>query len=54
MEALSVSSPEPRPFEAAGRFPALALLPSRQANGGGGIMVHELVVEIELTARKGD
>jgi 2-iminobutanoate/2-iminopropanoate deaminase len=43
-----------RLFDAAGRFPALSLLPSRQANGGGGVMVHELVVEIELTARKGD
>ena len=26
---------------------------SRQANGGGGIMVKELVIEIDLTARKG-
>ena len=34
-------------------YPSMSLVPSRQANGGGGIMVKELVIEIDLTSRKG-
>ena len=39
-------------FEGVGRLPAMSLVPSRQENGGGGIMVDELIIEIDLTARK--
>jgi enamine deaminase RidA (YjgF/YER057c/UK114 family) len=42
-----------RIFEPAGRMPSMSLIPSRQANGGGGIMLKELVIEIDLIARKG-
>ena len=42
-----------RLFEPVGHFPSMSLVPSRQANGKGGIMVHELVIEIDLISRKG-
>ena len=41
-----------RLFEDVGRLPSMSLIPSRQANGGGGVMVHELVIEIDLICRK--
>ena len=41
-----------RLFEGVGHLPSMSLLPSRQANGGGGIMVPELSIEIDLISRK--
>jgi enamine deaminase RidA (YjgF/YER057c/UK114 family) len=41
-----------RIFEPVGRFPSMSLIPSRQENGLGGIMVHELIIEIDLISQK--
>jgi enamine deaminase RidA (YjgF/YER057c/UK114 family) len=42
-----------RIFEPIGHFPSMSLIPSTQENGLGGILVHELLVEIDLISKKG-
>ena len=39
-------------FEPAGHLPSMNLIPSKQANGLGGIMMGELVIEIDLTVHR--
>ena len=41
-----------RIFEPLGYFPSMSLIPSRQANGGGGVMAPDLNVEIDLISIK--
>ena len=42
-----------RVFEPSGHWPSMNLIPSRQANGLGGIMMPDLIVEIDLTVHRG-
>ncbi len=39
--------------EPTGHLPSMNLIPSKQANGLGGIMMHELIIEIDLIGHKG-
>ena len=41
-----------RVFEPSGHWPSMNLIPSQQANGLGGIMMHDLIVEIDLIAHR--
>ena len=41
-----------RVFEPSGHWPSMNLIPSRQANGLGGIMTPDLIVEIDLIAHR--
>ena len=42
-----------RIFAPVGRMPSLNFIPSTQRNGKGGIMVEELIIEIDLIAHRG-
>ena len=41
-----------RVFEPTGHWPSMNLIPSQQANGLGGIMMHDLIIEIDLIAHR--
>ncbi|HXJ83688.1 MAG TPA: Rid family hydrolase [Candidatus Methylomirabilis sp.] len=41
-----------RIFEPIGHWPSMNLIPSKQANGLGGVMMYDLIVEIDLTAHR--
>jgi enamine deaminase RidA (YjgF/YER057c/UK114 family) len=41
-----------RLFDGVGQMPSMSIVPSVQANGKGGIMVNELIIEIDLISRK--
>ena len=42
-----------RLFEPTGHYPSLNFIPSTQHNGLGGVMIHELIIEIDLIAHRG-
>ena len=43
-----------RVFEPSGHWPSMNLIPSRQASGLGGIMMPDLIIEIDLTVHAGE